>query len=109
MSKKLKKKEVNVHTELEHSSEVITQATGKAMGLQLIGMFKHCKACALGKAKKARVSKTAVPHSTVKVRGCLLISALPLLSMWVVRNTGFLQWKTVLIMHGAIIQKKNMS
>ena len=27
-----------------------SQATGKAMFLQLIGMFEPCKACALGKA-----------------------------------------------------------
>ena len=33
------------------------------MGLQWIGMFKPCKACALGKAKKARVSNAAVPCS----------------------------------------------
>ena len=42
------------------------------MGLQLIGMCEPCEACALGKAKKARVSMTAVPCSTVKEKRLLI-------------------------------------
>ena len=41
-------------------------ATGNAKSLQLIGTFKPCNACALGRAKMARVSKMAITYSTVK-------------------------------------------
>ena len=51
------------HAELRHTLDAITEANGKAMGLQLIGMFKSCKACALGKAKKERVAE---PCSIIK-------------------------------------------
>ena len=54
MSKKRKKKGINaLHTELGHPLEDITQETGKAMDIHLIGMFKHYKACALEKAKSS--------------------------------------------------------
>ena len=61
-----KKKYYELQTELGHPSEEITGAMGKTMNLQLTGTFITCKACTLGKAKKARVSKMAVAHLTVK-------------------------------------------
>ena len=39
---------------------------GKAMGHMLTGTFKTCEDCALGKIKKAAVTKRAVAWSTVK-------------------------------------------
>ena len=52
------------------------------MGVQLIVMFKPCKACALGKAKKTLVSKVAVPCSIIKCKRLLIdISSLPTDSM----------------------------
>ena len=52
-------------TELEYFLEEITEAMGKNMGLQLTNMFKTCEDCALGKAKKAGVSKTSAANSTI--------------------------------------------
>ena len=47
-------KDINVlHAELGHYSKVITWATGRAMGLNIIGIFKHCEDCTLGMAKKS--------------------------------------------------------
>ena len=69
MFKELIRKDVDdLHTELGHLSEVITQATEIAISLQLIGIFKSCKAYVLGKAEKDGVSKMAVLHSIVKGR-----------------------------------------
>ena len=36
------------------------------MGLKLITTFEQCEECVLDKVRKGRVSKMAVPHSTVK-------------------------------------------
>ena len=59
--KELKRKDNNnLHTEQGHPLEDLTWATGKAIGLQLTGTFKPTKACILGKAQKAQVSKIAV-------------------------------------------------
>ena len=56
-------KDINdLHAVLGHPS-VIAQATGYAMRLHFTGMFKPCEMCALGLAKKRRVSKNAVEHS----------------------------------------------
>ena len=55
-----------LYTERGHPSEDITWATGKAMGLQLTGMFKPCKDCALTEAKKNGMSKMALSCSMVK-------------------------------------------
>ena len=55
------KKQINIlHHELSHPSESITYATAKAMGIQVIGTFKLCEDCALGKAKQQAVCKKAV-------------------------------------------------
>ena len=40
-----------LHAELGHPSEVITQATGRDMGLNLTGTFKPCEYCVSGKGK----------------------------------------------------------
>ena len=49
-----KKKNIkDLHIELCHSSEEITHATTKSMGIKATSTFKACEDCALGKAKKA--------------------------------------------------------
>ena len=66
-SNELKRKGVNaLDNMLGHPLEEITQTIGKAMGLKLTGMFRTCKACALGRAEKANVSKTTILHSMIK-------------------------------------------
>ena len=58
------KKDINIlHAELGHPSEVITCATGKAMGLHLTDMFKSCEDCTLGKEEQGCMSKKAVECS----------------------------------------------
>ena len=60
----LPKKNINnIHVDLGYPSENITQATTKALGIQVTGTFKPCEECALGKAKQSAVSKKAVHHS----------------------------------------------
>ena len=60
------KKDTNtLHVELGDSSEVIYNATGRAMDLHLIGMLKPCEDCTLGKAKKGYISEKAIEHSTI--------------------------------------------
>ena len=62
----LPKKNINdLHIELGHPSETITHDTAKALGIQVIVIFKPCKDCALGKAKQYTVSKKAVTHSKI--------------------------------------------
>ena len=51
----------DLHVELGHPSETITQTTMNALGIQVIGIFKPCEDCILGKAKQQAVSKRAVP------------------------------------------------
>ena len=54
------KKNINIlHTKLGNPSEVISHATVKAMGIQLLGLFQACKDCTLGKARNGCVSKKA--------------------------------------------------
>ena len=78
MSKKRKKKGINaLHTELGHPLEDITQETGKAMDIHLIGMFKPYKACALEKAKSSGVSKIAIPCSIIKGKMLFLYISSP--------------------------------
>ena len=50
----------------------------RAMDLQLMGMFKPFKACALEKTNKAKVCKMAVPCSMIK--GDMLFIDISLLS-----------------------------
>ena len=61
MSTELKRRDINEHTELRYHVENITWAMGKTMSPQLSGMFEPCKACALGKAREAGVSKITAP------------------------------------------------
>ena len=57
------KRNVNdLHIELGHPSEAITRSTTNGLGIQVTGMFKPCKDCALVKAKQCAVSKKAVLH-----------------------------------------------
>ena len=66
-SKELKRKDNNsLHNELNHPFEDVTWAMGKAMGLNLIGTFKPCKACTLGKAKENVENMMTVLCSMVK-------------------------------------------
>ena len=50
-----------LHAELGHSLELISQAAGRAMRLNLIGISKHYKDCALEKAKQ--YGEKSVEHS----------------------------------------------
>ena len=60
------KKDIDVlHTEQGHSSEEITKATGKAMGLQVMGTLNPCKDCALIKAIKNCNRKLAATCCTI--------------------------------------------
>ena len=102
MSKTLKKKDINdLHTVLGHPLEEITQDKGKSIILHLTSMFKHCKVCALSKAKMTRVSKTAVPHSAIKSKRLFIDISSPSTS-----SMGFSTLKTVLIIHGGKIWVK---
>ena len=54
LSSQPQQKDINIlYAESGHPLEVIIQGTDKAMGLNLKGMFKPCKDCALRKAKKS--------------------------------------------------------
>ena len=46
--------------ELGHLLEVISQATGRAMGVNVAGTFEPCEDYASGKAKKDIISEKAV-------------------------------------------------
>ena len=46
-----------LHAELGHPLDVFTRVTGQAMGFHITCVFMFCEDCALGKAKKAKVSK----------------------------------------------------
>ena len=65
MVKPLQKDTNVLHVELHHHSELITQATGRAVGLLLTGMFMLCKNCILRKVKKSERSEMAVRHSKI--------------------------------------------
>ena len=52
-----------LHELLGHISEAMTRKTAKEMNVMLTGIFEPCKACALGKAKKAYVLKILNEHS----------------------------------------------
>ena len=59
----LPKKNINnLHIELGHPSETITQETAKDLVIQVPGTFKPCKNCALGNSKHQAVSKKTIPH-----------------------------------------------
>ena len=47
----------------KHLLEVITQATGRVIGLNLIGTVKSCEDCALRKNIKVSMSKEVIEHS----------------------------------------------
>ena len=67
MSNELRRKDINdLHIELWHPLEEITQALRMTMSLQLTDILEPCKACTLEKAKEARVSKTVAVCSTAK-------------------------------------------
>ena len=46
-----------LYAEIGHPLEVITNATGRAMGLHLTGTFEPFEDCALGNVKKSVISK----------------------------------------------------
>ena len=63
------------HRELGHPCEATTRATVKYFDIKLVGKFKPCESCALGKAKQKNVSK--LPAKQEKYPGerlCLNIS-----------------------------------
>ena len=62
----MQKKEIIIlHAEPGHPSEVITDVTGRAIGLHLTGTFNSCEDCTLGKAKKESVSKKNMKQSKI--------------------------------------------
>ena len=57
---------VNVlHEILGYPSKATTRMMAKEMDLMVTNTFQPCKACALGKAKKANISKTVNKRSTI--------------------------------------------
>ena len=54
-----------VHADIGHHLKGITWVTDSAMGLNLTGMFKPCKDCALVNAKIRGVSKKVDKHFKV--------------------------------------------
>ena len=55
-----------LHNELGYSSENITWATGKAMGLKITSTFKYAELAFSMKVKQAGVSRTAAVPSKIK-------------------------------------------
>ena len=73
-----KKKNINnSHVQLCQSSEVITHATTKSMGIQVTSKFKPWEGCVLGKAQKGRVCKKAVALSKILDERLLFDISLP--------------------------------
>ena len=66
-SAKLSKwKDVNVlHQELGHPGEDMTRATGKHMGLTLMGTFAPCEDCGIAKAKQTKIKKGVSSKSKI--------------------------------------------
>jgi hypothetical protein len=59
-----KAKSINVndlHEQLSHPDEATTRLTGRALGLNVTGLFQQCEGCLIGKAKKTRISKEPKP------------------------------------------------
>ena len=81
--KRVKTKNVNtLHQELGHPSEATTRAMGKARNLKVMGSFKPCESCFVGKAKKTKVSKKLNKQSEVPgERLCIDISSLKVMSI----------------------------
>ena len=50
----------DLHIQLSHQSQSITQTTAKEIGIQVIGTFKPIEDSVLGKAIQQGVSKKAV-------------------------------------------------
>ena len=62
----VKEKAINIneyHCALGHPCEATTRATAKAFGVRLVGQFKPCEDCALGKAKAKKISKVPVKRA----------------------------------------------
>ena len=66
-----------LNNELGIPLDKITQAMGRSKGTQLNSKFKTCGDHALGKAKKAGVSKVAVACSTVKGKRLFIDASTP--------------------------------
>jgi len=63
----VKEKAINIneyHCALGHPCEATTRATAKAFGVRLVGQFKPCEDCALGKAKAKKISKVQVKRAS---------------------------------------------
>ena len=54
----------HLHRSLGHPSIASTRATANANGWNITGTMGTCQDCAMGKAKQAKVSKTAVDYSS---------------------------------------------
>ncbi len=67
----------NLHRELGHPSEATKRATGKSVGIKVVGKFEPCEACILGKAMQRNTNKTAVEFSTVPGERLYLNISLP--------------------------------
>ena len=78
-----------LHAELGHPLEVITSATGRAMGHHLTDTFKSCEDCALGKRKKSEVHKKAVERSNILTQRLFIDISSSLTPTYGARNIGF--------------------
>jgi hypothetical protein len=47
----------NLHTILVHCGEATAKMTGKAKGYDVVGVFKPCEACSVGKARQKNINK----------------------------------------------------
>ena len=47
----------NLHKMLGHCGEATARMTGKAHGYDVVGIFKPCEACSVGKARQKSINK----------------------------------------------------
>ena len=47
----------NLHTFLGHCGEATSRMTGKAHGYDVVGVFKPCEACSVGKERQKNINK----------------------------------------------------
>ena len=78
VAKHSKQKDVNeLHRELGHPEEDVRRATGKHMGLKIMGTFTPCKDCGVGKAKQSKMNKGVNSKSKFLAKGFSLTSVPP--------------------------------
>ena len=77
-----------LHAEIGHPSEVITQSTVWAMGLNLTGILRSFEDCVLGKVRNNRVTKISVKHSKILQESLFFEISLPLTPLFGGKKQG---------------------